>query len=65
MITRIAECACCHRVQQEALPGGGWVGWFGLHGVVLNGDPDPMFCEECKPDIMNLIDQHVGEKNVD
>jgi hypothetical protein len=63
MIKRTIVCDCCGKQETEAQPGGGWVGWVSMQGVVLNGAENPNFCPTCKVTIMNFIDRLAGKEN--
>ncbi len=46
----------CGEVVQEKNYGDGWPGWSSLHGINLNGNHKPQFCESCTAKIMEFID---------
>lgn len=43
---RIIKCDIkgCKAQQTETQPGEGWAGWGALHGIALNGIPNPHLC---------------------
>lgn len=56
MITRIIQCDICGRQEAEQVQETGWRGWGAIHGVALNGAPNPSLCPVCLSKVMNFID---------
>lgn len=44
MIIRTIKCSVCGCMEMEKKAGEGWVGWGALHGIELNGQPNPSLC---------------------
>lgn len=65
MILRTIKCDVCGETQQEASPNSGWAGWGALHGVVLNGIPNPSLCPPCLEKTAAFVDSLRSNHGVD
>lgn len=60
-IERTAVCDCCGASAKEPVVNGGWPGWGGVHGVILNGVANPSLCPSCLGSVMQFIEERKND----
>jgi hypothetical protein len=63
MILKIVTCDICGESYRELKYGEGFPGWGQLHGIALDGVPDPYFCPEHLAEISDFVCQLKENKN--
>lgn len=59
MILRTIRCQCGTEATEKE-ENAGWGGWGALHGIALNGEPNPHLCPACLNKVAEFADKMVG-----
>lgn len=58
-IKRTITCDICGITEAEAAPNDGWPGWGSIHGIALNGVPNPTLCPDDMARVAEFIDKEL------